>query len=457
MKKVLSIIICLIMALSVGAVAYADEVNFTDVNPGSWYYNDVMNAVELGIINGKTTTKFAPDDNLTYAEAIKIAACMYQVYKEGEVLLVSDGKPWYQTYVDYAKEHGIISKDYNYNEKATRAGYMEIFANALPDEALEEINYVPHGSIPDVPVYEEYCDEIYKLYRAGILQGVDSSRRCEPSANIKRCEVAAIITRMMDKSKRLKFDMPGYEKVPEYQEEDVVTDTETKIPVKEEDVVVTPSVEYDPGNTEDYQDYTPLPLEIKMQPESIEVSGYGAPGSLIVEANGGNGVYTYQWKYREGRETYDVTDSISVNGATTNKLTIYTNPNEKLMGKSIYCTVTDANGKSVNSSAASVFGPFIMVADDYSIQGTDKTLLTGRLTDGLLKKGDKLSVERNGKIIAFGTVADIQMFNKSLDEAQKGDSIGLVFELTDGVRPGSGDTVMRYQDFHELDLSDIIN
>ena len=153
------------MIMSFASVVNAEGGIFTDVMSDSWYYEDVYNAVRLGIINGKNATTFAPEDNLTYAEAIKLAACMYQLYKDGSVYLVSGGNPWYQIYVDYAKDHGIITENFfqkvsNINEKATRAGYMEIFANALPDEALPAINNVPQGSIPDVPVYEDYSEAV---------------------------------------------------------------------------------------------------------------------------------------------------------------------------------------------------------------------------------------------------------------------------------------------------------
>ena len=43
----------------------------------------------LGVINGKTETEFKPDDLLTYAEAIKLAACMSQVYLNGKVTLAT--------------------------------------------------------------------------------------------------------------------------------------------------------------------------------------------------------------------------------------------------------------------------------------------------------------------------------------------------------------------------------
>jgi hypothetical protein len=86
---------------------------------------------------------------------------------------------------------------------------MEIFASALPDDALPAINDVPDGSIPDVPMSHPQAAAIYKLYRAGILQGVDAAHSCNPGSNIRRSEVAAIITRMMTPAARVTFSMAG--------------------------------------------------------------------------------------------------------------------------------------------------------------------------------------------------------------------------------------------------------
>lgn len=73
--------------------------------------------------------------------------------------------------------------------------------------ALPEINSVPDNSIPDVPVTRAYAPEVYKLYRAGILQGSDAEHSCKPLDNIKRGEVTAILTRMMDNTKRVRFSI----------------------------------------------------------------------------------------------------------------------------------------------------------------------------------------------------------------------------------------------------------
>ena len=208
-KRALSLLLAVLMLVTVLPVmASAANMTFNDVPTDAWFYADVKNAFEKDLINGKNATTFAPYDNLTYAEAVKLAAAMNQKFTTGSVTL-QNGNPWYQSYVDYAKTAGIIDKDYNWNQAATRAGYMEIFAKALPDTALPAINSVPDGSIPDVPMSHPQAAAIYKLYRAGILQGssdyvggVLTEHLCKPSDNIRRCEVAAILTRMLDDSAR---------------------------------------------------------------------------------------------------------------------------------------------------------------------------------------------------------------------------------------------------------------
>lgn len=199
--------ICTVIALVCLLTPCVSAMSFVDVPQSEWYYEDVKGAVESGIINGKTTTEYKPNDNLTYAEAVKLAACMHQLHTTGAVTLQNGSKEWYSTYVEYCKNNKIISKDYDYNAKATRAGYMVIFANALPDEALKSINNVVDNSIPDISMSSDYASSVYKLYRAGILQGVDEKHNCNPNSNIKRSEVAAIITRMMNEDKRVKFSM----------------------------------------------------------------------------------------------------------------------------------------------------------------------------------------------------------------------------------------------------------
>ena len=208
MKKMLAVVLALSLCIGIAPMAFAGGLHFTDVPSGAWYYDDLQTAYTEGLINGKTATEFKPNDNMTYAEAIKLAACLHQRDKEGSVS-IENGNPWYKPYVDYCMENDIISKfaEYDYNAPATRAAYMNIFAHALPEEKLAAINDVPMDSIPDYHGGNSFAKEVYLMYRAGIVGGVDAEHNCKPNTNIKRSEVATILSRMMFAEKRIKFTM----------------------------------------------------------------------------------------------------------------------------------------------------------------------------------------------------------------------------------------------------------
>jgi len=208
LKRITALLLAIITIVIFANVLVSAQnyLPFTDVKSTDWFYNDVYLAYSRGLINGKSRDMFAPNDYLKYSEAVKLAACMRIAYFDEEPLKMS-GKFWYEVYVDYCKVHGLIDKDYKWDSYATRADFMEIFAAALPDNALEAINAVEDGAIPDVPMYHKNADAIYKLYRAGIVQGADNEHRCNPVSNVKRSEVAAILTRMMYEYARLEFSL----------------------------------------------------------------------------------------------------------------------------------------------------------------------------------------------------------------------------------------------------------
>ena len=447
MKKILSAVIVLVL-LAIPVLANP----FVDVPADAWYHDEVVKAVETGIINGKTPTEFKPDDLLTYAEAAKLAACMHQVYTAGEVTL-KNGDPWYQPYVVYCMENFILDKDYDYNANATRAGYMEIFANALPDEAFADINSIPDGSILDVKDNAPYAIYVYKMYRAGIVTGVDAEHRCNPDANILRCEVATIISRMMDEDKRVRFDMVNPD-APGIIEDNVKVD-----PDIHPSIVVGPEKD-DQKFDVSTGDYVLNPLTIYKQPEGLEAESYGIKVELEVQVYGGKAPYSYKWFYYTGNrnDTAEIANGDYIKDVTSDALVVSVEKENTYLGRGIYCVITDSAGESVQTNTVKVYGPFSMPADSVTIEeAAKKYTVAGQIADGIIRKGDKVSVERNGKIIATGTAVELQMFGKSLDEGIKGDRVGIVFVLDKGASPKSGDTVIKYKDSHIVDTSDIVN
>lgn len=171
---------------------------FRDVPTSSWYASSVGNAYELGLMQGTGKGEFQPGMTITLAETVALAARIHSIYHTGAAEFVQ-GAPWHQVYLDYAEENGIFTGDTAASPKtyAHRDQFAAILASALPAEALEAINTVEDGMIPDVPEGADYYDAIYLLYRAGVLTGSDGKGTFHPDTVIDRASVAALVTRLV--------------------------------------------------------------------------------------------------------------------------------------------------------------------------------------------------------------------------------------------------------------------
>ncbi len=173
-----------------------DDSIFGDVKADQWYYDNVKTAYQYGLINGKLYNTFDPDGDLTLAETIKLAATLRSVYT-GKAIPIKETGQWYESYVDFALDEGII-KELNGKLDAPikRIEFASIFAKALPSQALRPINRIDDGLIPDLPITDSHAPDVYNLYRAGVITGSNEEGVFLPKTNIKRREVATILTRM---------------------------------------------------------------------------------------------------------------------------------------------------------------------------------------------------------------------------------------------------------------------
>lgn len=190
-----------------------DPFPFTDVSRSSWYYDSVRTAWEKDLIDGVTRTLYKPDDTLTVAQAIKLSAALHQMLNNNGKVTLRNGSPyWYSSYVSYAVDNGIIEKLYldytpaQMNTPVKRNEFVHIFYGAMSD--YRQINTVADNKIPDVITTDTYALEIYTFYRAGILTGSDKNGTFYPTNDIKRSEVAAILSRMYDKTARKTVSLP---------------------------------------------------------------------------------------------------------------------------------------------------------------------------------------------------------------------------------------------------------
>lgn len=189
--------------------AYGDQ--FTDVQKSSWYYDEVASAYSLGLINGKESGKFDPDGNLTIAETIKLASSCHQLLVNGYTSVInSPGGTWYDGYVAYATQNGIVTEVYdNYNANATRAQVAVLLSRVLTaagtNANTDEINPTVYGTLSDIGTDAWYAGAVYRLYRCGIMTG-DSNGNINPESFVKRSEMSALVIRLIDPSSRVNGD-----------------------------------------------------------------------------------------------------------------------------------------------------------------------------------------------------------------------------------------------------------
>ena len=181
------------------------EAMFRDVDADAWYEESIRACVEFGLMLGRGDGSFGVGASLKVSEALAIAARLHNLYYGGSgVFDQTKDAVWYQVYEDYAVRYGFLQKGrYDMTAPITRRQFAAIISAALPDEALEPINEV--WTLPDVPQSDMDFAALLRLYRAGILNGVDDRGSFLPDAEITREQVAAIISRVADPALRKRF------------------------------------------------------------------------------------------------------------------------------------------------------------------------------------------------------------------------------------------------------------
>lgn len=181
---------------------------YPDVEESAWYGAEregvVKEATQLGLFKGDEKGNFNPGATLTLAEAVKLAAVIRDTYRGEEYPFdQSQGESWYDTYVTYALEQGILMEgDFeDYQRAATRGEMAYLFYGN--GKVLPEYEAISDRQPPDVPEDHPYYMETVLLYQAGTLRGSDALGTFHPDEPITRAEVAAIAVRVALPEKRI--------------------------------------------------------------------------------------------------------------------------------------------------------------------------------------------------------------------------------------------------------------
>ena len=220
MKRILSLILCLLMLVSAApAMAVsADEPaakNFDDVKSGKWYYEGVMWCAERGYMTGESETLFAPSQEMTRSMLVTVLAAIAGVdtnadeYQNSSFVDVKAGK-WYTGAVVWANANNIangISDDtFGYKNPVTREQlvvmvygfmkYMNIDVTSVRETAFERF-----GDKNDV---HSWAIEAMKWAVTNeIISGtgtIDGAPQLSPRTTATRAQIAVIVKAMLEKN-----------------------------------------------------------------------------------------------------------------------------------------------------------------------------------------------------------------------------------------------------------------
>lgn len=172
---------------------------FYDIK-GKWYETYIADLYEYGLAQGTGTNTMSPDEPITVAQIIALTARVNAKYYDGKIR-EADGE-WYEPYINYAIEYGLMTKEaamQNLNRPATRGESVLMLSRALPDVEFEAMNEV--YSFGDVSRDDPCRTAVTLLYCAGVITGCEDGL-FHPEQSISRAEVMTVLDRTVNKTLR---------------------------------------------------------------------------------------------------------------------------------------------------------------------------------------------------------------------------------------------------------------
>jgi hypothetical protein len=186
------------------APGYSLTYGFSDVMPEAWYYDAVMFASDLKLVNGVTQSDFGPDAAMNRAMFVTVLGRLTgvevdQTQGTNYPDVVNDG--WSVGYIQWASDKGIVT---GYSD-GTFGQYREITREQL---AVMLYRYEQHegfetgllgqdlSSYPDLGGVSPYAEAAVRwAVERGLITGSDG--RLDPSGLATRAQVATMIQRFV--------------------------------------------------------------------------------------------------------------------------------------------------------------------------------------------------------------------------------------------------------------------
>lgn len=168
-----------------------DNLPFTDVTSGSWYYDGVKYVCDNGLMNGTSANEFNPNANTTRSMIVTILARMEGVNTSG-------GATWYAAGRAWAMGAGI-SDGTNMTGKITREQLAAMLYRYAKLKGYDVSASADISGYTDASGVSSWATDAMRwAVSAGLING-RTATTLAPQGNATRAEVASILMRFMQK------------------------------------------------------------------------------------------------------------------------------------------------------------------------------------------------------------------------------------------------------------------
>ena len=186
MKIMKGLLIVSILTILTSNYVLASEYEFLDVQK-HWAENTIEKFVSNNILNGYSDNTFRPDNNVTFAEFVKVivSAAKYDLVREGTHV-------WPDFYINTALNHNLIDsgKDYDFNQYISREEACKIIANFI---GVSDVK-MAKNKFKDLS--GEYQEDILKLVKLEIISGY-KDKTFKGENYLTRAEAITIVDRAL--------------------------------------------------------------------------------------------------------------------------------------------------------------------------------------------------------------------------------------------------------------------
>lgn len=173
---------------------------FTDLDSNYWWVIEPLQTLYTnGYINGRTASTFAPGENITRAEFLKILLLELNMVDEKATVTFDDVKPedWFYMYVASGANKGIVKgrteTGFAPNDQITREEICIMTMRAVRALNIDLGSGVAAGAFTDEASIADYAvEDVHALKAAGIISGRDTGA-FDPKANATRAEAVKIL------------------------------------------------------------------------------------------------------------------------------------------------------------------------------------------------------------------------------------------------------------------------